>query len=124
MTSEVKEAVLAVLRQSQYGICQKTSHRSIYTSLKHWQKAINRLMIWLGGDPPFMDSLNYINITCMPLYCLVDVKLINEAMKELAGDSECQICGSKNLEADPAGYYCHAYAFDGAPLLCREHNEH
>lgn len=39
-------------------------------------------------------------------------------LEQYAPRPKCKHCGGSNLDADPAGYYCDADTWDGAPLLC------
>jgi hypothetical protein len=125
MTDEVKKAVLAVLRQSEGGFAQPIGRWSVHTGLPRWKRFLNWLALKLGADQkPFTDPLNFGKWDMRPLSDVAEPHLIERAMRELAGEPVCRVCGGKDLVPDPAGYYCHAENYDGAPLLCRNMEEH
>jgi hypothetical protein len=121
MNEHVKAAVLAVLRRSDYGFANVSSRGSTSTGLTRWQQFVNWLAKKLrANQKPFTDPLNWRKVEVLPLRQVADPDLIEEAMRELASEPACRICGRKDLLVpDPAGYYCHAERYDGAPLLCR-----
>jgi hypothetical protein len=114
-----KEAVLAVLRQSQFGFAKTYARWSTGTSLTRFQRLFNWLAKKLGADQtPFTDQFNFSRCEVLSLKSVANVEAINEAMRELADSPVCKVCGSKNLVPDPAGYYCDAVNYDGGPLMC------
>jgi hypothetical protein len=122
MTDEVRTAVLAVLRDANlHGLVRTSFCGSVHTGLPWWKRQVNRVTAWLGGDKlPFTDPLNYSAVVRVSLETITRPALIDDAMRELAPDPRCRKCGSDDLEADPAGYYCDAVDYRGAPLLCRK----
>ncbi len=126
MRPEVQEAVVAALRRSQLGFSYVTGSWSEFTGLSRWQRFVNWVAKLLGGDqPPFIDPKNFRRVEDRPLSHYADPALIDEALRELAPIPKCRICGAgpEHLAPDPAGYYCHAKRYDGAPLLCTRHPE-
>lgn len=124
MNNEVKEAVVKVLRESFNGFSNEVCHYSSNSSLSLWKKWFNKLSFFLGAEQaPFIDELNYQKIICKPLCAVVYTPLINKALEELSAKPVCSVCGSDELEPDPAGYYHHAKDSRGAPLMCSKEHE-
>lgn len=117
MRTEVKEAVLKVLREASRGFAVSTFRYTAWTGLKWWQRLLNWIAAGIGV--PYTDPDNWSKITLKPLDRVAKTELIYEAMMELATESRCETCGGTDLEDDPSGYYCNATRCDGAPLLCR-----
>lgn len=124
MRENVREAVHRVLcRVEQDGLVGTELCWSASTGLKWWQRAINALTKWMGADAPaFTDPKNFCRIYAVPLGSVADPSLIEEAMRDLAPEVRCRVCGSTDLTCDPAGYYCDAVDWRGAPLLCLNKN--
>jgi hypothetical protein len=121
VTDETKLAVLAVLRRTRDGFARTSWSTSVHTGLWWWQRLLNWAVARLATDAKvFTDPLNYYRCEYVPLKDVADPGLIDAAMRELAPEPRCRICGSVNVAEDPAGYYCHAERYDGAPLLCLE----
>ncbi len=72
-----------------------------------------------ANQSPFIDPCNYTKVDVVPLSQVADSTEIDKAMRILAPEPTCCVCGGKDLEPDPGGYCCHAVRYDGAPLLCR-----
>lgn len=123
MTNQEKLAVLTVLRRSQSGFAKVTGEWSCGTGLILYKRVLNWLMVKLGADQnPFIDPRNWSKCEVLPLSAVVNESLVINVMKEIAPIPVCKVCGSTTtLVPDPAGYYCHAERYDGAPLLCRLH---
>lgn len=121
MTEQVKAAVLLVLQRATLdGFADIEMRTNQCCSLTRFQIFVNRIAEFISADNyPFNDRWNYRHITKFPLERLVDKKLIDWAMKELAQTPVCKICGSIDLEPDPSGHYNHAQQYDGAPLVCK-----
>ncbi len=88
------------------------------THLPRWKRWVNRVVRYLGI--PFHDYGNYREIRVRYLSEL-EQERVRSVLFELSPKPQCKRCGSFNLEADPAGYYCDAEDHTGAPLLCLDH---
>jgi hypothetical protein len=115
----VRAAVLAVLRKAKFGFIDVVHCQHAMTGLSWWQRVANRVARWIGADtPPFTHPGNCTQYRHVPLADVASPDLINRAMIDLAPDPICRLCGGSNWDPDPAGYFCDAVEYNGAPLLC------
>jgi hypothetical protein len=98
------------------GFAIRTGKASSCINLSWWKRWVNSWRLW--DQPPFIDLDNWSKTEQMP--CDPRVK---DILKAITPQPVCRKCGSKNLDADPSGYYWHAERWDGAPLLCLDHSE-
>jgi hypothetical protein len=98
------------------GFAYQTGQVSSWTQLSWWKRWINSWKLW--DQPPFIDPVNWSKIEQRSCDSRVA-----EILERMTPPPVCRKCGSKNLAADPSGYYWHAERWDGAPLLCLDHDE-
>lgn len=117
-----RDVVLRVLQESRLGFARYHGRSSADTGLPAWKRLFNTVARALGAEQaPFVDPLNWSRVEALPLEAVADPVRVDEAMRLLAPIPTCRVCGSTNLEPDPAGYYCDAETYWGAPLLCLDH---
>jgi hypothetical protein len=89
---------------------------STRSGLSWWKRWVNSWRIW--DRRPFEDPLNHRHVTVVEIKTMFNLSKIEQFMRENFEKPKCKYCGSENLDADPAGYYCDATDWNGAPLLC------
>lgn len=106
----------ALLNAHTHGYAIGTGVTSTWTELPRWKRWVNSWPIW--DQPPFIDPANNADLVRMD----ADTK-ITAILHKITPPPRCRRCGGTNLAADPAGYYWDAKRYDGAPLLCLDHND-
>lgn len=118
MDEYIRADLIKILRRVRnHGTCM-TYETWGPTWLPRWKRWINRIVAYLGI--PFHDYGNYKSVKVRRLSELEDERIC-DLLFQLSPRPQCQRCGSFNVEADPAGYYCDAEDHLGAPLMCLDH---
>lgn len=89
--------------------------------LPRWKRWVNRILKYLGM--PFHDGGNE-RWTKTRHLTEMEREAVWSFLATIVPEPKCRVCGGINLDADPAGYYCHAEDFRGAPLLCLDEAKH